>query len=90
MNSIAKKSCKGEDQIYISSADWMSRNLDRRIEVACPILDQQHKDLLMEVFYRQWNDQIKGGPHFEDMRQKEYKPGISSQEFIFKSGLAKT
>lgn len=80
----------GEDQIYISSADWMSRNLDRRIEVACPIIQQEHKDLLMDVFYKQWNDQVKGGPHFEDMSIRQYHRGESSQELLFKSSLART
>ena len=39
----------GEDfEIYISSADWMQRNLDRRVEVALPILDRDIKQYLFE------------------------------------------
>jgi polyphosphate kinase len=40
----------GEDfEIYISSADWMQRNLDRRVEVALPILDPDIKRYLFET-----------------------------------------
>jgi len=37
-----------ESEIYISSADWMQRNLDRRVEVTLPILDPQIKQYLLE------------------------------------------
>jgi polyphosphate kinase len=37
------------DEVYIGSADWMSRNLDRRVEVAVPILDPEIKAFLRDV-----------------------------------------
>ena len=38
----------GEEEIYIGSADWMTRNLDRRIEVVSPVLDDSLRALLKE------------------------------------------
>lgn len=49
----------GDNQVYISSADWMTRNLDRRIEVAAPILDKKIKQTLKDFFDIQWNDNVK-------------------------------
>lgn len=46
----------GDDKLYISSSDFMSRNLDRRVEVAVPIYDQEIKEELMDFFNRQWQD----------------------------------
>lgn len=41
----------GDDasEMYISSADWMQRNLDRRVEVTLPILDAEIKQYLLEA-----------------------------------------
>jgi polyphosphate kinase len=44
------------EEIYISSADLMSRNLDRRVEVACPIYDANLQTQLKDMFLLQWND----------------------------------
>lgn len=49
----------GEEILMLSSADWMSRNLDRRIEVALPILDPAIKRELRDFFLRQWEDNTK-------------------------------
>lgn len=46
----------GDTKIYISSADIMSRNLDRRIEVACPIYDTELKNELLSMLDLQWKD----------------------------------
>jgi len=43
--------CNNNDpQVYISSADWMARNLDNRVEVACPIYNEELKHELISFF----------------------------------------
>jgi polyphosphate kinase len=46
----------GEENVYIGSADWMKRNLDRRVEVVTPILDanlKRHlKDVVLSAYLR--------------------------------------
>lgn len=49
----------GDEKMYISSADWMPRNLNRRIEVACPIYDEDIKSELKEMLYIQLKDNTK-------------------------------
>ncbi len=49
----------GKENIYISSADWMPRNLDRRIEVACPILSPEIRSELKELLRIQLRDNTK-------------------------------
>jgi polyphosphate kinase len=52
--------CNGGDElIYITSADIMPRNLDRRIEVSCPVFDPAIKKEITDVFEIQWNDNVK-------------------------------
>lgn len=49
----------GEPQYFISSADWMERNLDKRIEVGVPVLDEKVQQELKAIFEMQWNDTVK-------------------------------
>ncbi len=44
---------------YISSADWMTRNLDKRIEVTAPIYAKHIQDELSFIFETQWRDNVK-------------------------------
>ncbi|WP_335967195.1 polyphosphate kinase 1 [Galbibacter sp. PAP.153] len=49
----------GDPKFYISSADWMTRNLDFRVEVGCPIYDKDLKSELMDTFDICWRDNVK-------------------------------
>lgn len=49
----------GRPLVMLSSADWMGRNLDRRIEVAFPITDPALQRQVLELMEIQWNDHVK-------------------------------
>ena len=49
----------GKEKIYISSADWMVRNLDHRIEAAIPILDENIKQEIKDIINIQLKDNVK-------------------------------
>ncbi|MDQ2720733.1 MAG: polyphosphate kinase 1 [Bacteroidota bacterium] len=49
----------GKEKIFISSADWMVRNLDHRIEAACPILDPEIQRELKDILNIQLSDNVK-------------------------------
>lgn len=67
----------GKEEIFISSADWMTRNLDYRIEVGAQILDPQVAERIKKIFEIQENDNRKS--RIIDAEQKnvyvESKPG---------------
>jgi polyphosphate kinase len=49
----------GNEQVYITSADLMPRNLDHRIEVTCPVFDECVKSEIQKIFDIQWEDNVK-------------------------------
>jgi polyphosphate kinase len=49
----------GKEKVFISSADWMLRNLDHRIEAACPIFDKTIQQELKDIMQIQLNDNMK-------------------------------
>jgi polyphosphate kinase len=49
----------GKEKVFISSADWMIRNLDHRVEATCPILDEDIKREIKEILQIQLNDNVK-------------------------------
>lgn len=79
--------CHGGKEItYLSSADWMQRNLDFRSEVAVPIFDQQLKLQLKEIMELQWSDNVKArileeGLHNKYNDQSDNK--VRSQDTIY-------
>ena len=50
---------KGKEKVYISSADWMVRNLDHRVEATCPVMDPQIRQELKEILDIQLSDNVK-------------------------------
>ena len=49
----------GNAKVYISSADWMTRNISFRVEVGCPIYDETIKQELIDTFEISWADNVK-------------------------------
>ena len=50
---------KGKEKVFISSADWMVRNIDHRIEAACPVFDKSIQQEIKDIMQIQLNDNIK-------------------------------
>ena len=48
-----------DPKMYISSADWMTRNIDNRVEVSCPIYNVDIKNELQDLYNICWNDNVK-------------------------------
>ncbi|MDD9265909.1 RNA degradosome polyphosphate kinase [Paenibacillus sp. GCM10023248] len=49
----------GLDDVYLSSADWMTRNLTRRIELMCPVTDPQMNKLMISILSVSLHDNVK-------------------------------
>lgn len=49
----------GDREIYIASADWMTRNLTRRIELMCPVFDKDIQESLIRILELSLNDNVK-------------------------------
>jgi polyphosphate kinase len=85
---------KGNEKVYISSADWMVRNLDHRIEVAVPILDATIKRELIDIINIQLKDNQKARILDTELQNK-YVPSVrkkyKSQEetYIYLKGKNK-
>src|SRR5947207_10869954 len=50
---------RGKEKVYISSADWMVRNLDHRVEATCPITEEVIKKELKNILSIQLSDNVK-------------------------------
>lgn len=80
----------GNDRIFLSSSDIMSRNLDGRVEVSCPVQDLKLKQEIMDVFMLSFNDNVKGRIHNRSNKTKvNDKIKIRSQEEIYQYYLNK-
>ena len=77
----------GETDVYLSSADWMTRNIDQRVEVGVPIYDARLKQQVLDTLDIQWRDNVKA--RIIDARQSNAyvkrgnKRSIRSQQQIY-------
>ena len=78
-----------EPAVYISSADWMVRNLDHRVEAACPVFDKGIKQELTDILNIQLAENVKG--RILDNEQNNFyvqraaqQTEVRSQEAIYK------
>lgn len=78
---------KGNPQLFISSADWMSRNIDGRIEVGTPIYDERLKQRILDILELQLSDTCKARVIDADQKNEYVKRGnrrkIRSQVAIY-------
>ena len=73
----------GQKKIYLSSADFMTRNIENRVEVACPIYDKELQQQILDTFNLSWNDNIKARIVNQNPQNKMVKP--SSGETLQRS-----
>jgi polyphosphate kinase len=77
-----------EPKYFIGSADWMERNLDRRIEVTCPIYDKDIQKELRFIFDLQWSDNVKArqidGNSKNEYRKTDKKANTRAQMEFYK------
>ncbi|MCB7480448.1 polyphosphate kinase 1 [Christiangramia sediminis] len=81
-----------DPRVYISSADFMTRNLDQRVEISCPIYDEDIKKELIETFEISWSDNVKARNHCRGMENpyREVKgPKVRSQFALYDYYLKK-
>ena len=65
----------GDPEVFISSADFMTRNLDARVEVTCPIYDLEIKQELIDTFEIGWKANVKARIHSADLLNQYRKNG---------------
>lgn len=77
----------GNPEVYLSSADWMSRNMHTRVEIMFPIEEEKLKNWLIEWLDLYWSDNLKSwslnseGKYIKRVPADDEKP-FSAQEYF--------
>ena len=80
----------GHPRVYLSSADWMQRNMDRRVEVAFPVLDPALQAEVLRFLEVQWADMVKARIIDERQTNRRRRPAqgakaLRAQEAWYKA-----
>lgn len=83
----------GEELVYLSSADWMGRNLDRRVEVLFPVEDNEIVSRLREILKVYLKDTEKGKILDEDGNytriDRRGKEKLNCQDYFYRQAVMK-
>lgn len=78
---------EGDEKVFISSADWMVRNLDHRVEATCPVKDPAIRKVLIDLFNIQMSDNVKARILDNELSNQyvetDFSNPVRSQEEIY-------
>ncbi len=80
----------GNEEIYLSSADWMTRNLQKRVELMFPVYDNNLKKSIKNLLDLYWKDNTKSwrllpDGNYEKLKPKGKEAPFSAQEYLLNS-----
>jgi polyphosphate kinase len=71
----------GDEEVYLSSADWMPRNLDRRVELLFPVESAEARAKVLEALDAMFRDDVKGRRLQADGSYKRRRPAKGDEPF---------
>lgn len=85
---------RGKEKVYISSADWMLRNLEHRVEATCPIWDERLKEELKDILNIQLQDNVKArwldnqlSNDYVRTTKKKIRSQVETYNYLYKKTL---
>jgi len=85
---------KGKEKVYISSADWMVRNLEHRVEVTCPVWNEEIKQELKDILNIQLQDNVKArwldnelSNEYVRTTKKKVRSQLETYNYLYKKTL---
>jgi polyphosphate kinase len=88
---------KGKEKVYISSADWMLRNLEHRVEATCPIWHEELKQELKDILDIQLQDNVKArwldnelNNEYVKTTKKKIRSQVETYNYLFKKTQLKS
>ena len=87
----------GKEKVFISSADWMVRNLDHRIEVTCPIVEPGIMKELKDILDIQFRDNVKArllsnnlSNEYVSVKGRQVRSQIETYQYLLSKTIKKT
>jgi polyphosphate kinase len=88
---------RGKEKVYLSSADWMLRNLEHRIEATCPIWDEDLKQELKDILNIQLQDNVKARWLDNDLSneyvrttRRKVRSQVETYNYLYKKTLTRS